>query len=96
LSHKFVTDAREVVKTGQVVKVKVLEVDLVRKRISLTMKLDATVTPHGAARADDNSFRPAGRQERPGAKGGRTAAPAEPVAGAGAMAAAFAKLQARR
>jgi uncharacterized protein len=96
LSHKFVTDAREVVKTGQVVKVKVLEVDLARKRISLTMKLDATVAPRGAARADDNSFRPAGRQERPGAKGGRTAAPAEPVAGAGAMAAAFAKLQARR
>ena len=41
ISHKFVDDARDVVKTGQVVKVRVLEVDLARKRISLTMKLDA-------------------------------------------------------
>jgi uncharacterized protein len=92
LSHKFVNDAREVVKTGQVVKVKVLEVDLARKRISLTMKLDAAVTPRGASRSGDNSFRPAGRQERPGPRGG-SAAVAE---GQGAMAAAFAKLQGRR
>jgi protein Tex len=41
LANKFVNDAREVVKTGQVVKVRVLEVDLARKRIALTMKLDA-------------------------------------------------------
>jgi hypothetical protein len=41
LAHKFVNDAREVVKTGDIVKVKVLEVDAARKRISLTMKLDA-------------------------------------------------------
>ncbi|MDO5692442.1 MAG: Tex family protein, partial [Pseudomonadota bacterium] len=39
LANKFVNDAREVVKTGQIVKVKVLEVDVPRKRISLTMKL---------------------------------------------------------
>jgi len=93
LSHKFVNDAREVVKTGQVVKVKVLEVDLTRKRISLTMKLDATVTPKGVARSGDNSFRPAARQERPGPGVGREAA--QP-AGHSAMAAAFAKLQGRR
>ena len=92
LSHKFVNDAREVVKTGQVVKVKVLEVDLARKRISLTMKLDAAVTPRGAARTGDNSFRPAARQERPGPRGG----PAGVAEGQGAMAAAFAKLQGRR
>jgi uncharacterized protein len=92
LSHKFVNDAREVVKTGQVVKVKVLEVDLARKRISLTMKLDAAVTPKGAARSGDNSFRPPARQERPNPRGGREAPPASP----GAMAAAFAKLQGRR
>ena len=93
LSHKFVNDAREVVKTGQVVKVKVLEVDLTRKRISLTMKLDATVTPKGAARSGDNSFRPAQRQERSDPRAGREAAA---PAGQGAMAAAFAKLQGRR
>ena len=45
LANKFVEDAREIVKTGQIVKVKVLEVDAARKRISLTMKLDATVAP---------------------------------------------------
>jgi uncharacterized protein len=93
LSHKFVNDAREVVKTGQMVKVKVLEVDLTRKRISLTMKLDATVTPKGAARSGDNSFRPAQRQERSDPRAGREAAA---PAGQGAMAAAFAKLQGRR
>jgi protein Tex len=41
LAHKFVQDAREIVKTGQVVKVRVMEVDVARKRIGLTMKLDA-------------------------------------------------------
>ncbi len=41
LSHKFVTDAREIVKTGAVVRVQVLEVDVVRRRIALTLKLGA-------------------------------------------------------
>jgi len=96
LSNKFVTDAREVVKTGDIVKVKVLEVDIARKRISLTMKLDAAPAPKGARNAD-NSYRPAGRHEqarsgqggaqRPG-QGGGAQAPS-------AMAAAFAKLQKR-
>jgi len=39
MSHKFIKDPREVVKAGDVVKVKVLEVDLQRRRIALTMKL---------------------------------------------------------
>jgi len=58
LSHKFVNDAREVVKTGDIVKVRVLEVDPVRKRISLTMKLGA---PQGQG---------GGRREGAGAGGG--------------------------
>jgi len=41
LSNRFVSDPREVVKTGQIVKVKVTEVDAQRKRIALTMKLDS-------------------------------------------------------
>jgi uncharacterized protein len=49
LSDRFVKDPREVVKAGQVVKVKVLEVDLPRKRIALTMRLD---DPIGEARAE--------------------------------------------
>ena len=88
LANKFVADAREVVRAGQVVRVRVLEVDLARKRIALTMKLDApgdAARPGGAA---DNRFHPAGRGEQPR---GRTP---EPAAG-GAMAAAFAKLQGR-
>lgn len=94
LSNKFVNDAREVVKTGDIVKVKVLEVDLARKRISLTMKLDAVVAPRGE-RQGDNSFRPAGRGERPGGGGGRAPQPQQATQQS-AMAAAFAKLQAKR
>jgi protein Tex len=41
LSHRFIKDPRELVKAGDVVKVKVLEIDLQRRRIALTMKLDA-------------------------------------------------------
>ena len=40
LSDKFVEDPHQVVKTGDVVKVKVLEVDVARRRIALTMRLD--------------------------------------------------------
>ena len=40
LSNQFVKDPHTVVKTGDVVKVKVMEVDLQRKRIALTMRLD--------------------------------------------------------
>jgi uncharacterized protein len=83
LSHRFVNDAREVVRTGAVVKVKVLEVDLARKRIALTMRLDANLPRPGSG---DNRFRPAGREQR---------APRAETAGQGAMAAAFAKLKAR-
>ncbi|MGH3430584.1 MAG: helix-hairpin-helix domain-containing protein, partial [Mycobacteriales bacterium] len=40
MSNTFVSDPREVVKSGDIVKVKVLEVDAARKRISLTLRLD--------------------------------------------------------
>ncbi|OOF85221.1 RNA-binding transcriptional accessory protein [Rodentibacter ratti] len=40
LSDKFVEDPHQVVKTGDIVKVKVLEVDIPRKRIALTMRLE--------------------------------------------------------
>jgi protein Tex len=86
LSNKFVNDAREVVKTGQIVKVRVQEVDLARKRISLTMKLDAPMSPKGER--SDNAYRPPARGERPRAEASS--------GGQSAMAAAFAKLQGRR
>ena len=81
LSHKFVTDAREVVKTGDIVKVKVLEVDPARKRISLTMKLgEPAGRRDGGVR--ENRFEHGG----PRRQGRQEAAPS-------AMASAFAKLQ---
>lgn len=56
LSETFVSDPREVVKPGDIVRVKVMDVDLPRKRISLTLRLD-----------DEPG---AGRQPRGGASGG--------------------------
>ncbi len=94
LSHKFVTDAREVVKTGDIVKVRVTEVDVARKRIGLSMKLDAAPPRRDGPR--DNRFEGAGRDQRggqnqgSGAAGIRTNAP-QPPAGT-AMASAFSKL----
>jgi uncharacterized protein len=44
LTDKFVSDPREVVKAGDIVKVKVLDVDVARKRIGFTMKLNEDVT----------------------------------------------------
>ncbi|MFZ2217291.1 MAG: Tex family protein [Rhodoferax sp.] len=87
LSHKFVTDAREVVKTGDLVKVQVVEVDVARKRIGLTMKLGAA--PSRRDSPGDNRFQGVQNQQR-----GRTGsgAPAN-VPQAGAMASAFAKLK---
>ena len=54
LSHKFTTDAREVVKTGDIVKVRVTEVDVARKRIGLTMKLGEPPARRDSPR--DNRF----------------------------------------
>ncbi len=50
LSNTFVKDPREVVKTGDIVKVKVMEVEVNRKRIALSMRLDDSVVP--AAKKD--------------------------------------------
>jgi uncharacterized protein len=96
LSNKFITDAREVVKTGDIIKVKVMEVDVARKRISLTMKMDGAPAKRDGPR--DNRFEHAGRdnRQRGGAGGGSYSSgyTAPPQASAGsAMASAFAKLQ---
>ncbi|MBR0565687.1 RNA-binding transcriptional accessory protein [Azoarcus sp. L1K30] len=55
LSNTFVKDPHSVVKAGQVVKVKVLEVDIARKRIALTMRLSDEIQARndgGASRQD--------------------------------------------
>ena len=109
LAHRFVSDAREVVKTGDIVKVKVLEVDLARKRISLTMKLDAKLVPqaerdvntYGAPERDMRDVRNVRDVRDARADRGRRSdvparsAPAAP-AGGSAMADAFARLPTKR
>ncbi len=104
LADKFVRDPREVVKSGDIVKVKVLEVDLPRKRIALTMRL---ADRPGEGKAGEGKAGEAGRgtangNAQPLAAGERRflqakpAAPQSPAggpvaAGGGALAAAFAK-----
>ncbi|KGI78085.1 Tex family protein [Oleiagrimonas soli] len=84
LSHQYVKDPRDVVKAGDIVKVKVMEVDLPRKRIGLSMRLDDVP---GEAR----NTRPT-RDERPRGKNPRktNAAPSSAPAN-NALAAAFAR-----
>ena len=90
LSNKFITDAREIVKTGDIVKVKVTEVDVARKRIGLTMKLN-DAAPANAQRNRENRFEGGPRQ---GQQAHRSSGSAQSSnAGQSAMASAFAKLQ---
>ncbi|MFE6712103.1 Tex family protein [Streptomyces sp. NPDC057695] len=72
MSKTFVKDPRDVVKSGDVVKVKVLDVDIPRKRISLTLRLDDEAA---AAAADGGSGRERGGrppQQRQGGGGRRS------------------------
>jgi uncharacterized protein len=65
MSRKFVSDPREVVQSGQVVKVKVLDVDVARKRIALTLRLDDEPGGERGARSQER-----GAGERRRAQGG--------------------------
>jgi len=87
LSNTFVKDPHTVVKAGQVVKVKVLEVDVKRKRIALTMRLSDSAPVAGSRpeqRGDRNDRRAMGQQQKQQSR--------EPQV-QGSMAAAFAKLR---
>ena len=87
LSNTFVKDPHTVVKAGQVVKVKVLEVDEKRKRIALTMRLTDSAPQAGAQpqqRSDRTDRKSMGQHQKQTAR-------AEPIGGS--MAAAFAKLR---
>ncbi|WP_281880825.1 Tex family protein [Nocardia sputorum] len=69
MSHNFVKDPREVVKSGDVVKVKVLEVDVARQRIGLSLRLDDE--PGTPAKGGDNRQRgQGGRSDQGGRSGG--------------------------
>jgi len=52
MSKTFIKDPREVVKPGDIVKVKVLEVEVARKRIALTLRLDDEIGAKGAKPAE--------------------------------------------
>ena len=88
LAHKFVSDAREVVKTGDIVKVQVVEVDVARKRIALTMKIGAAPARSASDKAGDNRYQGPARGERQ--QGNRRD---EGLGQSSAMASAFAKLK---
>ena len=79
LANRYVADPRDVVKAGDVVKVKVVEVDVARKRIALSMRLNDETKP-AASRSD----RPRRQQDKTGHNSGITD---------NAMAAAFARLK---
>jgi uncharacterized protein len=102
MSKTFVKDPRDVVKPGDVVKVKVVEVDIPRKRISLTLRLDDEATPAAAPQRERGSRPPqqrqgggggGGRERRSGGGGGdrRGAARQAPAPSNSAMADALRK-----
>ncbi len=87
LADRFVRDPYEVVSTGQLVKVKVLEVDLPRKRVSLSMRLDDA--PEGEDRGG------AGRADAGGSGSKPKSGSETPAVADRAMAEAFAKARRR-
>ncbi|MET7409353.1 Tex family protein [Streptomyces parvulus] len=80
MSKTFVKDPRDVAKPGDIVKVKVLDVDIPRKRISLTLRLDDEAAPQGEQKKERGGNRPPGQRRRQqgsgGGKGRPSAAPA--------------------
>jgi uncharacterized protein len=87
LADKFVKDPHEVVKAGQVVKVKVLEVDVKRRRIGLTMKLNDSAKPAGGLKIEKSD------RGEPQVSGRSTQQRSQVPQSATALAAAFEKLK---
>lgn len=95
LSNTFVKDPREVVKAGDIVKVKVMDVDIPRKRIALSMRMDdqpGEKSDNRAGSSNHRSGKPSARNDRPkGADSGQKGA----MAGALAQALASARKDGR-
>lgn len=96
MTDKFISDPREVVKAGDIVKVKVMEVDVPRKRVSFTMRLNDTAV---ASSNSKDSVKSASSKDHKAQKTAKThqpkqAAPANPLMG-NAFAEAFAKAKKR-
>ncbi len=88
LTDRFISDPREVVKAGDIVKVKVMEVDVQRKRIALSMRLN---DEPGQDNRSQRSAAPRGGQERHAPRRDEPQGNALGGAMGGAFAAAFAK-----
>ena len=90
LADKFVKDPHEVVKAGDIVRVRVTEVDIARKRIGLSMRKEGGAQAHGAGGARGPKDRPAQTKANPKQSGprGGAAGPRTPDAG-GALGAAL-------
>jgi uncharacterized protein len=90
LANKVVKDPHEVVKVGQIVKVKVLAVDIPRQRISLTLRIDDA--PVAASASDVGAPRDT-RERRPS---NRPPVPAQETQPTGAFALALARAQQKK
>lgn len=94
LADKFVQDPREVVKAGDVVKVKVMEVDVQRKRIGLSMRLQQAAEKPAVAKSKKSSHTATNKQQQQKSKSSNqrhnSGAKSQPK---GAMAQAFAALK---
>jgi protein Tex len=75
MSRNFVSDPHTVVKSGEVVRVKVLSVDVPRQRISLTLRLDDDAAPVSSPRPNPGTSGRPGRPQRGSGGGQRKAEP---------------------
>ena len=94
LADKFVKDPHQIVKPGQIVKVKVLAVDAARQRISLTMRMDDI--PEAVSRLETQQTRPDDRQPRRNSRPPQTASRAGKPEPASALALALARAKEKK
>ncbi|MFC3152485.1 Tex family protein [Litoribrevibacter euphylliae] len=87
MSDTFISDPRQVVKAGDIVKVKVMEVDVARKRIGLSMRMSDDANEQGEKQSTP------GKPQRTAAKHNRTTNQKAQSSGEGTMAALFAQAQ---
>jgi uncharacterized protein len=98
LSHTFVKDPRDAVKAGDIVKVKVMEVDLPRQRIGLSMRLDdepGQARNNRSATGNEPTARGGGRDSRGSRPGGNSPSKPAPAPANNAFADALARARQR-
>ena len=96
LANKFVKDPHEIVKPGQIVKVKVLEVDATRQRISLSMRMEDVPETTGQTQKHKKIRTTGNHRSRRNSRPSQTASKADQSAPTGALALALARAQKRK